>query len=106
MIAVSRRTLCQALGISVAGAPAWLRSASVLAADMDKGTIGWPTDVPSWDPEQRTVPDTQPIYKMVFDQPLDQAPDLKIIPKLVKTWKLARDAWGFLLAFRDTLNYK
>jgi peptide/nickel transport system substrate-binding protein len=57
MIAVSRRTLCQALGISVAGAPAWLRSASVLAADMDKVTIGWPTDVPSWDPEQRTVPD-------------------------------------------------
>ena len=58
---------------------------------MDKVTIGWPSDVPSWDPEQRTVPDTQPIYKMVFDQPLDQAPDLKLIPKLVKTWNLAPD---------------
>ena len=105
MIAVSRRTLCQALGISVAGAPAWLRSASVLAADMDKVTIGWPTDVPSWDPEQRTVPDTQPIYKMVFDQPLDQAPDLKIIPKLVKTWKLAPDALSLSLDFRDDVKF-
>jgi peptide/nickel transport system substrate-binding protein len=105
MIAVSRRTLCQALGISVAGAPAWLRSASVLAADMDEVTIGWPTDVPSWDPEQRTVPDTQPIYKMVFDQPLDQAPDLKIIPKLVKTWKLAPDALSLSLDFRDDVKF-
>src|ERR1700733_6510515 len=105
MIAVSRRTLCQALGISVAGAPAWLRSASVLAADMDKVTIGWPTDVPSWDPEQRTVPDTQPIYKMVFDQPLDQAPDLQIIPKLVKTWNLAPDALSLSLDFRDDVKF-
>jgi hypothetical protein len=31
---------------------------------MDKVTIGWPSDIPSWDPEQRTVPDAQPIYKM------------------------------------------
>ena len=99
MIQVSRRALCQALGISVAAAPAFLRSATVLAADMDKVTIGWPTDVPSWDPEQRTVPDTQPIYKLVFDQPLDQAPDLKLIPKLVKTWKLGPDALSLSLDF-------
>ena len=40
MIEVSRRALCQALGIGIAGAPAFLRSATVLAADMDKVTIG------------------------------------------------------------------
>ena len=91
MIEVSRRLLCQALGIGIAGGPAFLRSASVLAADMDKVTIGWPTDVPSWDPEQRTVPDAQPIYKLVFDQPLDQAPDLKLIPKASQAWNLAPD---------------
>ena len=105
MIDVSRRALCQALGIGIAGAPAFLRSASVLAADMDKVTIAWPTDVPSWDPEQRTVPDTQPIYKMVFDQPLDQAPDLKLIPKLVKTWNLAPDALSLTLDFRDDVKF-
>src|SRR6202050_4538291 len=105
MIAVSRRTLCQALGISVAGAPAWLRSASVLAADMDKVPIGWPTAVPSWDPGQGTVPAPPPIYNMAFDQPLDQAPDLKIIPKLVKTWKLAPDALSLSLDFRDDVKF-
>ena len=75
MIEVSRRGLCQALGISVVAAPTFLKSATVLASDLDRVTIGWPSDIPSWDPEQRTVPDAQPIYKMVFDQPLDQVPD-------------------------------
>ena len=42
------------------------------AAEPDSVTIGWPQDVPSWDPNQRFVPDAQPIFKMVFDQPLDQ----------------------------------
>jgi peptide/nickel transport system substrate-binding protein len=105
MIEVSRRTLCRALGIGALGAPAFLRSAAVLAADMDKVTIGWPSDVPSWDPEQRTVPDAQPIYKMVFDQPLDQAPDLKLIPRLVKTWNLAPDALSLSLDFRDDVKF-
>ena len=105
MIEISRRTLFQALGISAAGSAAFLRSATVLAADMDKVTIGWPADVPSWDPEQRTVPDTQPIYKLVFDQPLDQAPDLKLIPKLVKTWKHAPDASSLTLDFRDDVKF-
>ena len=72
---------------------------------MDKVTIGWPTDVPSWDPEQRTVPDAQPIYKMVFDQPLDQAPDLKLIPKLVKNWNLAPDGLSLTLDFRDDVKF-
>ena len=105
MIEVSRRALCQALGIGVVAAPAFLRSASVLAADLDKVTIGWPIDVPSWDPEQRTVPDAQPIYKMVFDQPLDQAPDLKLIPKLVKGWNLAPDGLSLSLDFRDDVKF-
>jgi peptide/nickel transport system substrate-binding protein len=105
MIDISRRVLCQALGIAVAGAPAFLRSATVLAADMDKVTIGWPSDVPSWDPEQRTVPDAQPIYKMVFDQPLDQAPDLKLVPKLITAWNLAPDGLTLTLDFRDDVKF-
>ena len=105
MIEVSRRSLCQALGISVVAAPTFLRSATVLASDIDKVTIGWPSDIPSWDPEQRTVPDAQPIYKMVFDQPLDQAPDLKLIPKLVKNWNLAPDGLSLTLDFRDDVKF-
>ena len=105
MIEISRRGLCQALGISVVAAPTFLKSTTVLASDMDKVTIGWPSDIPSWDPEQRTVPDAQPIYKMVFDQPLDQAPDLKLIPKLVKNWSLAPDGLSLTLDFRDDVNF-
>ena len=44
----------------------------------DTVTIGWPSDVPSWDPNQRFTPDAQPIFKVVFDQPLDQNPKLKL----------------------------
>jgi peptide/nickel transport system substrate-binding protein len=105
MIELSRRGLCKALGITVITAPVFLRSATVLASDMDKVTIGWPSDIPSWDPEQRTVPDAQPIYKMVFDQPLDQAPDLKLIPKLVKNWSLAPEGLSLALDFRDDVNF-
>jgi peptide/nickel transport system substrate-binding protein len=47
------------------------------AAANDAVTIGWPNDVPSWDPNQRFTPDAQPIFKAVFDQPLDQDPKLK-----------------------------
>jgi peptide/nickel transport system substrate-binding protein len=104
MISVSRRTLCQALGLGIAGS-SFLRSAVVLAADLDKVTIGWPTDVPSWDPQLRTTPDAQSIFKMVFDQPLDEAPDLKLVPKLVTTWKLAPDGLTLSLDFRDDVRF-
>src|ERR1700689_1546056 len=104
-IELSRRTLVKALGIGAASAQVILRSGIVFAADQDLVTIGWPNDVPSWDPEQRTVPDAQPIYKMVFDQPLDQAPDLKLIPKLVTAWNLAPDGLSLTLDFRDDVKF-
>jgi dipeptide transport system substrate-binding protein len=102
---ISRRALFKALGIGAAGAGIFLKSAVVLAAGSDSVTIGWPTDVPSWDPEQRTVPDAQPIYKLVFDQPLDQAPDLSLIPKLVTKWQLAADGLSLDLHFRDDVHF-
>jgi peptide/nickel transport system substrate-binding protein len=105
MNGISRRALCQAIGIGAAGAPAFLQSAVVLAADTDKVTIGWPIDVPSWDPQQRTIPDAQPIYKLVFDQPLDQAPDLSLRPKLVTAWDLAPNALTLTLDFRDDVKF-
>ena len=68
-------------------------------------TIGWPSDVSSWDPVERTVPDSQPIFKLVFDQPVDQAPDLSIVPRLVTAWKQSDDGKTLTLDFRDDVHF-
>ncbi len=75
---LKRRSFLQlALGTAVtAGTSARIAS----AAANDAVTIGWPNDVPSWDPNQRFTPDAQPIFKAVFDQPLDQDPTAQIDP--------------------------
>ena len=70
-----RRTLLQLISGAAAGVSTPV--AHALAASNDAATIGWPNDVPSWDPNQRFTPDAQPIFKAVFDQPLDQDPQLK-----------------------------
>jgi peptide/nickel transport system substrate-binding protein len=46
------------------------------AATSGQLTIAFPTDVPTWDPNARALGAVQSLYKMVFDQPLDQAPGL------------------------------
>jgi len=97
---ISRRTLLQTLATAAA--------APVLpahAAEADGATIGWPSDVTSWDPNQRFVPDAQSIFKMVFDQPLDQNPALKLIPHLVTKWQMASDARSLSLEFRDDVKF-
>ena len=89
---LNRRVLLQSLGIGLAGLDLLTATKWAFAAGKDELTIGWPVDVPTWDPVERTIPDAQPIYKLVFDQPLDQAPDLSLTPKLVSAWKMADDA--------------
>ena len=76
-----------------------------LAAGNDAATIGWPNDVPAWDPNQRFTPDAQPIFKAVFDQPLDQDPQLKLIPHLIKSWNLAPDALSMMVELRDDVTF-
>ena len=78
--------------------------ASALAAD-DAATIGWPNDVPSWDPNQRFTPDAQPIFKAVYDQPLDQDPQLKLIPHLIKSWSQAPDGLSMAIELRDDVTF-
>src|SRR5690606_1367344 len=79
MAGISRRVL---LGVPLAaGLPA--DAARAWAGGDDGVTIGWPSDVPSWDPNRRFVPDAQPIFKMVYDQPLDQDPRLNLVPSLI-----------------------
>jgi peptide/nickel transport system substrate-binding protein len=80
---------------------ALVAAASRARAGSDAVTIGWPSDVPSWDPNQRLVPDAQSLYKAVFDQPLDQAPSLALIPSVLTGWSLAPDALSLEASLRE-----
>jgi peptide/nickel transport system substrate-binding protein len=101
---LERRAFLQLLAAGAAGAGISARSGA--AANADAATIGWPNDVPSWDPNQRFTPDAQPIYKAVFDQPLDQNPQLKLVPHLIKTWELAPDASSLAVELRDDVVFQ
>ena len=105
-IEIERRTLLQMLGLGAVGGGVLTDSWSVLAADADGVTIGWPSDVTSWDPNQRFTPDAQGLFKMVFDQPLDQDPSLKLIPHLVTKWELAPDGLSLALELRDDVKFQ
>jgi peptide/nickel transport system substrate-binding protein len=100
-MSLKRRTFLQ-MATAVTLAAPFVRPA---AAAGDATTIGWPNDVPSWDPNQRFTPDAQPIFKAVYDQPLDQDPQLKLIPHLVKKWELAPDATSMAVELRDDVTF-
>ncbi len=102
MADLSRR---QVMGsVAAAGLPVAAARAA-RAQGRDDVTIGWPSDVPAWDPNQRFVPDAQPIFKMVFDQPLDQDSRLNLVPNLIRAWKLAPDALSLELELRDDVRF-
>jgi len=89
----------------IAGTAASMSAPFARAAANDAVTIGWPNDVPTWDPNQRFTPDAQSIFKAVFDQPLDQDPDLKLIPSLIKSWNLAPDGLSMAVELRDDVTF-
>ena len=98
-IDLSRRHLLRLMGLGAGAATLNFGIAgAVLAAGTDSVTIAWPSDVPSWDPCQRTQPDAQSIFKLVFEQTVMQDPDLNLVPGLFTEWKLADD--GLSLAFK------
>ena len=41
------------------------------AAQTGQLTMAFPADVPTWDPNARSLAPVQSLYKTVFDQPLD-----------------------------------
>jgi peptide/nickel transport system substrate-binding protein len=102
-----RRTLLRMLGLGAAGAGLLRRPAFAQSSDKggDAVTIGWPADVPAWDPNQRFTPDAQPIYKLVFDQPLGQNPALDLVPGLVTKWELAKDGLSLAVDLRDGVRF-
>src|ERR1039458_8731511 len=104
-IEIERRALLQMLGLGLVGGGVFADSFVALAADADSVTIGWPSDVPSWDPNQRFTPDAQALFKLVFDQPLDQNPKLDLIPKLISRWELAKDGLSLAVELRDDVTF-
>lgn len=102
---VQRRAFLQMVIGTAAGIGASVRITSAPAAGDDAVTIGWPNDIPSWDPNQRFTPDAQPIFKAVFDQPIDQDPQLKLIPNLIKSWSLGADGLSMAVELRDDVTF-
>ncbi|HET7880362.1 MAG TPA: ABC transporter substrate-binding protein [Acetobacteraceae bacterium] len=91
-------------GILALGA-ATLAAPSIVHAASDAVTIAWPSDVPSWDPNQRFTPDAQPLFKAVFDQPLDQDPSLRLVPNLITRWQLSADGLTMPIELRDGVTF-
>ncbi len=102
---LQRRTFLQMVTGTAASIGTTAPFTSAIAAASDAATIGWPNDVPSWDPNQRFTPDAQPIFKAVYDQPLDQNPQLKLIPHLIKSWNLAADGLSMAVELRDDVTF-
>jgi peptide/nickel transport system substrate-binding protein len=102
---IKRRDLLQMLAFGVAGGQVLGNTSLAFAQGKDSVTIGWPSDVPSWDPNQRFTPDAQPIYKLVFDQPLDQNPKLDLIPNIITKWELASDGLSMPIEMRDDVVF-
>ena len=104
-IALDRRRFLQLSAFAATGAQTLIGSNLAWAAKADDSvTIGWPTDVTTWDPQTRFAPDIQALYKMVYDQPINQDTSLKLIPAIVTKWELAADAMSLAVELRDEIQ--
>src|SRR5262249_57604343 len=99
-----RRRMLQLLSLGAGSVPLIGPVSSAVAAG-DTVTIGWPSDVPSWDPNQRFQPDAQPIFKLVFDQPVNQDPKLAFVPNLATKWELPPDPLSITLDLPHALPF-
>ncbi len=87
MTTIDRRNLIKlgagASALMALGVP---RAVLAQAAAQGQLTLAFPADVPTWDPNARTLAAVQSLYKLVFDQPLTQNPDVSIKPALITKW--------------------
>ena len=103
MTDISRRSLLQLIAAGATAGP--FLGTAAFAQGKDSVSIGWPSDVPSWDPNQRFAPDAQPLFKLIFDQPLMQAPDLKLIPNVFTKWDTSADGLSMTVEIRDDVKF-
>jgi len=100
---IDRRLFMKLAGI--AGGALLVRPGFAIAGEIDNLSIAWTTDPVTWDPNQRLSPDPQTLLKAVFDQPLNQASDLKLIPSVITEWKMADDALSLNVKLRDDVTF-
>ena len=70
-------------------------------AAKDSVVIAWPVDPQTWDPNRRTNPALQSLFKMVYDQLIMQAPDMSLQPSLATKWSQSADGKTVTLDIRD-----
>ncbi len=73
-------------------------------ADDDTLTIAYNVTLPSWDPTvgpSAVNPTIQSIYKSVFDQYIDQNPDLSFKPGLLTDWSWSEDFSSISMTLRE-----
>jgi peptide/nickel transport system substrate-binding protein len=85
MTMIDRRSVMK-LGAGSLAAFGVPRDVLAQAAASGQLTIAYPADVPTWDPNARTLTSAQSLYKLIFDQPLTQNPDVSIKPALITKW--------------------
>jgi peptide/nickel transport system substrate-binding protein len=92
------------LGIGALLGPHWgIASAAPAPASI---TIAFPFDVYNWDPTSRIAPQLMPLYKCIFDQPLEYSSDSVLQPGVVKAWKwLDQKGMVLELEFRDDVLF-
>ena len=100
---ISRRTTIGLLASSVGASVGWPCRQANAADAKDSVTIAWPSDVVTWDPNQRFTPDAQSIFKAVYDQPLDQNPDLSLRPNVIKSWTVSADGLRIDVELRNDI---
>lgn len=105
MTTFNRRDVLQLLGLGAAAGAVLPAGAAFASAENGTVTMAWPSDVPSWDPNKRFSPDAQSLFKMVFDQPIMQAPDLSLIPSVMTEWELAADGLSLAFTVRDDVTF-
>ena len=96
---------CLGLSTALAFTAAALVNAPAVHAQADETlTIAYNVVLPSWDPTVGTSavnPTIQSIYKSVFDQYIDQNPDLSFKPGLLTDWGWTEDRSQIFIQVRD-----
>ena len=103
MKAIDRRLFMQLFG--AAGASILSFPAFAAGNDIESISVAWTSDPTTLDPNQRLAPDPQSILRALFDQPLDQLADLKLVPAIVAEWKMSDDATSLNIKLRDDVTF-
>ncbi|MEZ5670270.1 MAG: ABC transporter substrate-binding protein [Alphaproteobacteria bacterium] len=103
---ISRRHLLRAAGAAGIAAPALgqLLRPGVARAQEGTVTVAYNVNLPSWDPTvglSAVNPTIQSLYKAVFDQYIDQNPDLSFKPGLLTDWGWSEDRSKIHMTVRE-----